>query len=1194
MWKFFQSGHQSRHHHTGQSDIRLTPIRDALDLTPTSKVGFPHKPTALGYDSHFSLIAVGTGSGEVFVYGSPGVEFYCNHYKDTNGITSLTAKKTIHKIFFLPPIESTNLEIESKSREKPRFLTLCEDDSLHLWLLETSKEGKPKTKRLKLATIDASKYRKREMNEANSDRRLCTSAFAYLNCGVILLGTESGYILEFNMQEFTVLQAIASVDIASQCTEFRGNPGSTEIISHHPRHEDLLLIGYSRGLVVIYDWRQHKIINYATTNHELEYACWCTLNGNYPSAQADATSFITTHSDGSYQIWDWLPDRASSAAAATAPTDKIYFKLTSRESHTPYGPFPCKAINKVQWCGTSGGYSASLQSALFFSGGMPRAAYGDHHTVSVVRDAGTGMQDHVCFDCTSKVIDFLPITIRSRANTCSLKSNSPSGNKPGSFFSRGFSKITTTQTHEMYLILLLEEELVILDVSGCRRWRELSNPYLVSLHSSAITCFQLYDNVSNKVWKTLENAHHDLAHRRHSPRMAPEPDWPIFGGEPMSRRDRKKFLLVTGHEDGTVKFWDVGGYALRLLIKLNTASLFVEGEDFSQELCTSGAEQNSSGADSACTPDMEDEEAEEEWPPFRKIGKFDPYSDDPRFSVQRLTFSSANGSLAVAGTAGQVIVFNITENDDITHINLDSISVHTSLVGDKDGFKWKGHRELKLRTRSPIVQPPYVRVSCALQISPPAACSALALEANWGLFAAGTAHGVTIVDYRRKSGVLAHCTLTSIATDLATGSDTVMSRRKSFKKSLRESFRRIRRGRASLRAANAIAANAQRNSHDPRAGGMGSLRASMKHSRLLAEVESRPPMERSVETRAHVVKTDEDGGLSSVVRTLKFSYANILNSHVLLPTLWVGTNFGTISIFSLLLPQEKEKKQKVTAALCKEIQLRHHAPVINIEIIEASTGRPLDDILRKQSKRIDVPSLMLPSDVHRTQVIVVSEEQLKAFTLPHLKTHGSKYKLTASEGALVRRIEMCQIPMVLKSSETDAIDLSPASQYSAGSKDGSTVKVNAYQWCLVALTNLGDVRAYSIPGFHTVVNWSLIARDDLVAISGINLIRGSAIGIYQCASSQFQRLTLSKNAPRFGIVRCSLAQSDSSGASTPVQENLHNRRNSIDDDNTNVSNASSCETLTNSNEVANNAEERASSGGAEPMRRASNRETYIS
>ncbi len=41
---------------------------------------------------------------------------------------------------------------------------------------------------------------------------------------------------------------------------------------------------------------------------------------------------------------------------------------------------------------------------IIFSGGMPRASYGDRHTVSVMQG-----QDHVVFDFTSRVVDFVTL-----------------------------------------------------------------------------------------------------------------------------------------------------------------------------------------------------------------------------------------------------------------------------------------------------------------------------------------------------------------------------------------------------------------------------------------------------------------------------------------------------------------------------------------------------------------------------------------------------------------------------------------------------------------------------------------------------------------------------------------------------------------------------------------------------------------
>lgn len=62
------------------------------------------------------------------------------------------------------------------------------------------------------------------------------------------------------------------------------------------------------------------------------------------------------------------------------------------EPTTTYGPFPCKAIPKIIRKELNG------EPLIVFSGGLPRASYGDKHTVSVIHN-----NQHVTFDLTSKV-----------------------------------------------------------------------------------------------------------------------------------------------------------------------------------------------------------------------------------------------------------------------------------------------------------------------------------------------------------------------------------------------------------------------------------------------------------------------------------------------------------------------------------------------------------------------------------------------------------------------------------------------------------------------------------------------------------------------------------------------------------------------------------------------------------------------
>lgn len=110
-----------------------------------------------------------------------------------------------------------------------------------------------------------------------------------------------------------------------------------------------------------------------------------------------------------------------------------------------------------------------------------------------------------------------------------------------------------------------------------------------------------------------------------------------------------------------------------------------------------------------------------------------------------------------------------------------------------------------------------------------------------------------------------------------------MSRRKSFKKSLRESFRRLRKGR-SQRPVVAPKSTVAAKSHEQSPSGPSTA----------AEVR---PVERQIEARA------PDDGMGSMVRCLLMAKTFVLNQATnTTATLWAGTNSGAIFVFNLNLP----------------------------------------------------------------------------------------------------------------------------------------------------------------------------------------------------------------------------------------------------------------------------------------------------
>lgn len=56
--------------------------------------------------------------------------------------------------------------------------------------------------------------------------------------------------------------------------------------------------------------------------------------------------------------------------------------------------------------------------------------------------------------------------------------------------------------------------------------------------------------------------------------MYSESAWPISGGIVESVEILERQMLLTGHEDGSIRFWDVTGVAMTPLYKYTTSQLF--------------------------------------------------------------------------------------------------------------------------------------------------------------------------------------------------------------------------------------------------------------------------------------------------------------------------------------------------------------------------------------------------------------------------------------------------------------------------------------------------------------------------------------------------------------------------------------------------------------------------------------------
>ncbi|XP_076622433.1 LLGL domain-containing protein l(2)gl isoform X2 [Colletes latitarsis] len=919
--------------------------KDLFAFRKTVQHGFPNKPTALAWDPSLRLMIIGTASGAIKVFGRPGVEFYGQH-------TIESGENAVTKIVALP--------------NEGRVVSLCDDNSLHLW--EINESSVVETKALSLE----GKLKK-------------ISAMCLESSGEhLLLGTEGGNIYLLNLKTFVMPDTIIYQEVVMQNVpdDYKKNPGAVEAIAEQPGHPDNILIGYNRGLMVLWNkatpgaQQLMGLFSRAQTfvsTQQLESVHWVSEN-----------RFISSHNDGSYAFWSPGSD-------------------SMLESTTLYGPFPCKAVTKILV------YPTAEHGELFlFSGGMQRANYGDRHTITVMTK-----KKHVVFDFTSKVIDFFTVFPKQEDGKDTF--DSPEA-----------------------IVVLAEEEVVAIDLTN-PEWKMMALPYLVSLHASAVTCSQHVPNVPEELWDIIV-----AAGKAQTEHLYSDKPWPIDGGIIISQKSandkpKGKELLLTGHEDGTVRFWNASDVALTPLYKYNSSILFT-GEHLD-------------------VLEQPPEDDEEEWPPFRKVGTFDPYSDDPRLAVKKVLLCPLSSTLVVAGTAGHVITATVSSEP----VNKEIKAVTMNIVNDRDGFVWKGHDHLPARTTN-ISFAVGFQPQSLLQLYPPAAVTALAIHSEWGLLAAGTAHGLAVFDYTRAKAVSVKCTLNP--NDLSGSGDTPISRRKSFKKSLRESFRRLRKGRSQRRT---NASSPTRNTVPEKKKEPTSVASSPSGD--LSPVELKP-VERQVEARP------VDDALGSMVRCLYFARSYIISMQNTTPTLWAGTNNGTVYVFTLAIPAGvRRTEEDVNCTLGKEIQLKHRAPVIAITILDGSSV-PLPEPFEAEKGVSPGPDMASP---HR--VVIASEEQFKIFNLPSLKPY-CKYKLTAHEGSRVRKTGFAKFTCPIE----------PAGTHE--------------ETCLLCLTNLGDCLVLSIPELRRQLNAAAIKREDINGISSLTFTKAGE-ALYLHSSSELQRISLS-------------------------------------------------------------------------------------
>ncbi|XP_053078103.1 syntaxin-binding protein 5 isoform X7 [Neofelis nebulosa] len=641
---------QQQQHPAGnrEPEIQETLQSEHFQLCKTVRHGFPYQPSALAFDPVQKILAVGTQTGALRLFGRPGVECYCQH---DSGAAVIQLQFLINE---------------------GALVSALADDTLHLWNL---RQKRP-------AILHSLKF----------CRERVTFCHLPFQSKWLYVGTERGNIHIVNVESFTLSGYVIMWNKAIELSS-KSHPGPVVHISDNPMDEGKLLIGFESGTVVLWDLKSKKADYRYTYDEAIHSVAW----------HHEGKQFICSHSDGTLTIWN--------VRSPAKPVQTI----------TPHGkqlkdgkkPEPCKPILKVEFKTTRSG-----EPFIILSGGLSYDTVGRRPCLTVMHGKSTAV-----LEMDYSIVDFLTLCETPYPND----------------FQEPYA-----------VVVLLEKDLVLIDLAQ-NGYPIFENPYPLSIHESPVTCCEYFADCPVDLIPALYSVGARQKRQGYSKK-----EWPINGGNWGLGVQSYPEIIITGHADGSVKFWDASAITLQVLYKLKTSKVF----------------EKSRNKDDRPNTDIVDE---------------DPYA------IQIISWCPESRMLCIAGVSAHVIIYRFSKQEVITEVIpmlevrlLYEISDVESPEGEQapplptpvggatpqpippqshpstSSSSSDGLRDnvpcLKVKN-SPLKQSPGYQTELVIQLvwvsgEPPQQITSLAVNSSYGLVVFGNCNGIAMVDYLQKAVLL--------------------------------------------------------------------------------------------------------------------------------------------------------------------------------------------------------------------------------------------------------------------------------------------------------------------------------------------------------------------------------------------------------------------------------------------------------
>ncbi|XP_053396743.1 syntaxin-binding protein 5-like isoform X2 [Mercenaria mercenaria] len=527
----------------------------------------------------------------------------------------------------------------------------------------------------------------------------------------LYVGTERGNIHIVNIESFMLSGYVINWNKAIELSR-KTHPGPVLHLSDNPLDPGKLLVGFESGAIVLWDLK-NKTADFRYQAHEsLRSITW----------HHEGKQFMSCHTDGSLLTWN-IKSQGKPVSIIT-PHAKV-----GKDGR----PDACKAITKVEWKSSRTG-----DPLIIFSGGMSYDRAGRTPCITVMSGKNTTV-----LEMEHTIIDFVVLCETPWQND----------------FQDPYA-----------IVVLLQNDLVVIDLTS-PGYPCFENPYPMDIHESPVTACQYFADCQTDLIPAL----YSVGSSKHKRTGFSEKVWPIKGGQWGTATSSYSEIIVTGHADGSLKFWDASAVTLQVLYKVKTAKIFekpknkvLDGQDddpFAIYMIYLDQESRLltlAGATHVMLFKFSKQEASLEVPSLEVSIVYEVFDD---LDSPDLDYPKPSLGVATQQHSGSVGSYS-SNTSDSTKTSKPSLSVLSQQqksggsMGSYSSDSTKPEQITALRVRSGArkwvagYQPDIVCLLTWMDSEHPGNITSISINSSYGLLAFGNESGLAIVDIIQKTCLL--------------------------------------------------------------------------------------------------------------------------------------------------------------------------------------------------------------------------------------------------------------------------------------------------------------------------------------------------------------------------------------------------------------------------------------------------------